>query len=693
MAKFRRYPQRRRRKREDEFHAHRVRGKVKLAPDGSGVLVPNRGGGEIYLAPGEVASVREGEEVTVETRRARKGRVRGRIITFHEREERHKRTVGVLYRTQEGWAAIPDLDGPRVQIDHASRGGGQDGDAVVVELWGRPDGRGRVRGRVVEVLGDPDNPRVQIAMLLHSLGRPLTFSEASLAEAEAMLPPDAERVLAEDPSRRDLRHILHVTIDGADARDFDDAVAAHDEGRGVRVWVSIADVSYYVQEGTALDEAARSRGTSVYFPHMALPMLPKRLSNNLCSLREGEPRLALTCEMLITPEGNIAEGHIYPSVIQSSGRLTYEQVQQYFNGGSLAHPQEVLITPMLAPLRQASRYLRDERSRRGGLDLDLPEYQILTRHDGRPESIRLRERLESHRLIEDLMIAANEWVARESTRWAWPGVYRVHEPPGGERLDAFVAWAKAMGFKVESKSLETPRGVAQLARELQKREQAEAGHTLLLRSLSQARYTEDNLGHFGLASEAYLHFTSPIRRYPDLLVHRSLRARWAGRAPPDNLDERADLASRQEREAVSAERAMHSLMSAQIAQAHIGEELRGVITGVTPVGLFVRLEALMVEGFLPMGAISEMRGEFYDYVEPDLVLVGRRSGHRYALGDRLEVVIAAANPRQRRIDLALVRSGPSRRGRGRASRRAPAPRGSKAARTQRRPRGRRTRKA
>jgi ribonuclease R len=644
-----------------------VNGLVRLEPDGSARLLPeDPTQPPVYLPPEEAQKLRTGDTATVQLEVGRKGRMRGRVVK--QGRSAGGKLVGIVRETSRGDFVIePQPFGPAVLLE-ATPPELRAGDAVLVDLRRGGDRHRPSVAALVEILGRAESPAVQVDMLIRQHGLPMEFSAAALAEAESAPPPHPEIALR-DAARRDLREVPHVTIDGADARDFDDAVAARAEPEGVRVWVSIADVSHYVTEGSPLDRDARERGTSVYFPNRVIPMLPERLSNDLCSLRPREPRLTLTAEMRIREDGRFEDVRLYPSLIESRGRLTYEQVQAVI-AGQASVPDAEAQRDSLELLLRASRALRGQRTRRGGIDLDLPEAQVIVDAEGVARNIRERQRLEAHRLIEDLMIAANEAVAGWLHGRDWPAVYRVHEQPSPERALALATWAQKLGIDVDVEAFDRPRTLAQLADRFRDLPERVVGQTLLLRSLAQARYAEDNLGHFGLASRGYVHFTSPIRRYPDLLVHRALRAAWTGGRRLVGLDELAARASQQERRAMDAERSVVDLMSCHVAEQRLGEELDAAIAGVHLAGAFVRTKDPLLDGLIPMQLLSEHGRDYFDVIEDEHLLLARRSGFRIALGDPVRVRIARVDTRMRRIDFEPV-ALPGGRSRGRMERPAP----------------------
>lgn len=632
-------------KRKAAAKAPLVTGVLTLQPDGSGRLTPAAlDRPDIFVPPEEIGNLRSGDEITVRLEQGRKGRIRGRLVTLGARLA--ARAVGIVDAHRGRWFLDPVPPGPTLMIDEADLNGARRGVAVEVEVLAEARGHRAARARVDEVLGSPDVPSVQVEMLVRGQGLPIVFSDAALAEAEAAVEP------SDDPAalagRKDLRRITHVTIDGEDARDFDDAVAAVPEGDGFRVWVSIADVSHYVRPGSALEEAVRERGTSVYFPHRAIPMLPERLSNGVCSLKPRQPRFTLTCEMLVRPGGRRQQVRVYPSLIVSRARLTYKRVQAALDGETV--PELDGLQELLEALVAASRYLRGRRTSRGAVDLELPEAEVVLGPDGAARHIRPAARLEAHRIIEDLMIAANESVAEQLVARQIDTVFRVHATPDSGRVGQLVRWAAHAGVPI-SADPETPKGLARLARELQKRPDATAGQLLLLRAMAQARYSDENIGHFALASRAYLHFTSPIRRYPDLLVHRCLRALWRQGPRPRQLTTAASRASLQERRAMEAERAVEQLMACHVALHHIGLPLAGIVVGVHRAGVFVRCREPFFEGLIPMERLEEVTSDRYDVIDDEHILLGRRTGRQVRLGDEVAVQVENVDTRFRHISL------------------------------------------
>jgi ribonuclease R len=470
--------------------------------------------------------------------------------------------------------------------------------------------------------------------------------------------------------RVDLRSMPTVTIDGETARDFDDAVALRREGNNCRLWVSIADVSNYVTPGSALDRDAYLRGTSVYFPDRCIPMLPERLSNGICSLNPQVDRLTMTAEMLFDRSGDMLESCFYPSIIKSSARLTYTIVKQIIvdNDPEVTDKHRPLV-PMLLEMKELALILMEMRKKRGSIDFDLPEPEIIIGLTGQTEGIIRAERNLAHQLIEQFMLAANEAVAAYITDRGIPFLYRVHENPDPAKLISFQEFVYGFGYEfplVEERV--NPSDLQRLLEQANGKPEERMVNYALLRCMKQARYAAENLGHFGLASKCYCHFTSPIRRYPDLVVHRILRAALAqspsrqGRGDDSHaakqlaiatarLGETAEHTSKRERVAMEAERDVVELKKVQYMQQHLGEEFNGYISGVTAFGLFVELEELFVEGLIH---ISTLDDDLYTHLEKQHSLIGRRLKRVFRIGDRLRVKVAAVLPATRRIEFVLV---------------------------------------
>ena len=642
-----------------------VRGRLQTHRDGYGFVSPEGGGEDIFIPQRHMKSAMHGDTVEVRSERSRMGggKQEGRITTVTERAS--VRVVGRYEESRRGAIVIPEEQRLNLVISIPVKGRGQaeDGQQVVAEMTSYPIGGRPAEGRIIEVLGWPDDPEVEIQSAIRRFDLPHLFEKDTLAEAGAI----AETVSPEElEGRVDLRSMPTVTIDGETARDFDDAVSLRREGAHFRLWVSIADVSTYVKPGSALDRDAYLRGTSVYFPDRCIPMLPERLSNGICSLNPQVDRLTMTAEMLFDPSGMLLESSFYPSIIKSAARLTYTIVRQIIvDGDREVADKHRPLTPMLMEMKELALILQAMRKKRGSIDFDLPEPEIIIGLTGLTEGIIRAERNLAHQLIEEFMLAANEAVATFITDKGIPFLYRVHENPDPAKLSNFQEFV--FGFGYEFALIEERVNPAELQRLLAQaagRPEERMINYALLRCMKQARYAAENLNHFGLASRCYCHFTSPIRRYPDLVVHRILRAALALDLEKDNkrgqkqlaiatanLGEIAEHTSKRERVAMEAERDIVELRKVQFMQQHLGEEFDGFITGVTGFGFFVELDELFVEG---MVHITTLDDDLYTYMEKQHSLVGRRFRRIYRIGDKARVKVAAVIPATRRIEFVLV---------------------------------------
>jgi len=645
--------------------ANSIRGTLATHRDGYGFVSPEGGGEDIFIPQHHMKSAMHGDTVEVRAERSRMGggKQEGRITAVTQHAS--SRIVGRYEETRRGAIVIPEETRLNlvVAIPPQGRGTAEDGQQVVAELTSYPIGGRPAEGRVVEVLGWPDDPEVEVQSAIRRFDLPHVFGKDTLAEAEAV--PDA--VSKEElKGRVDLRGMPTVTIDGETARDFDDAVALRREGANCRLWVSIADVSHYVRPGSALDRDAYLRGTSVYFPDRCLPMLPERLSNGICSLNPNLDRLTMTAEMLIDRNGGMLESSFYPSIIRSAARLTYTIVKQIIvDSDPEVTDKHRPLAPMLLEMKELALCLQAMRRKRGSIDFDLPEPEIILSLTGQTEGIIRAERNLAHQLIEEFMLAANEAVATYITGRAIPFLYRIHENPDPAKLINFQEFVYGFGYEFPLVAERVnPADLQRLLVEAEGRPEERMLNYALLRCMKQARYAAENLGHFGLASKCYCHFTSPIRRYPDLVVHRILRAALAEgehrgdkRAEKqlaiatERLGEIAEHTSKRERVAMEAERDVVELKKVQFMQQHLGEEFNGFITGVTGFGFFVELEELFVEGLVHITTLDD---DLYSYMEKQHSLIGRRSKQVFRIGDPARVKVAAVVPATRRIEFVLV---------------------------------------
>ncbi len=642
-----------------------IRGILSTHRDGYGFVAPEGGGEDVFIPQRHMKSALHGDTVEVRAERSRMGggKQEGHITAIIERAS--SRIVGRYEESRRGAIVIPEETRLNmvVAIPAKGRGTAQDGQQVVAELTSYPIGGRPAEGRVVEVLGWPDDPEVEVQSAIRRFDLPHIFGKDTLAEAEAV----PEAVSKEElKGRVDLRDMPTVTIDGETARDFDDAVSLRREGANSRLWVSIADVSNYVKPGSALDRDAYLRGTSVYFPDRCIPMLPERLSNGICSLNPQVDRLTMTAEMLFDRNGAMLESSFYPSIIKSSARLTYTTVKQIIvdNDPETVDKQRPLA-PMLLEMKDLALCLQAMRRGRGSIDFDLPEPEVIIGLTGQTEGIIRAERNLAHQLIEEFMLAANEAVAAYITGLNIPFLYRIHENPDPAKLINFQEFVYGFGYEFPLTAERVdPADLQRLLAQADGRPEERMINYALLRCMKQARYAAENLGHFGLASACYCHFTSPIRRYPDLVVHRILRAALAVKEhtgdkraekqlaiATERLGEIGEHTSKRERVAMEAERDVIELKKVQFMQRHLGEEFNGFITGVTGFGFFVELEELFVEGLVHITTLDD---DLYTHLEKQHSLIGRRSKRTFRIGDAARVKVAAVVPATRRIEFVLV---------------------------------------
>ncbi len=702
-----------------------VIGKVLGHRDGFGFLQPEDGQADYYLGDREMQKVMHGDRVLA--RKAgldRRGRQEAVILRIVERANR--RIVGRLISERGVLTVVPEDQRIKhdILVPPSATMQAKVGQVVTVELTDGIAGAGpaygfeTTNGKIVEVLGDIDDAGMEIEIAVRKFEVPHEFSAATLNESSGL----PVKVGAADlKGRIDLRDVPFVTIDGEDARDFDDAVycepmpvpvkaAALRRKRkvadgdaadllpdgGWRVLVAIADVSHYVRPGSAIELDAQTRSTSVYFPRRVIPMLPEKLSNGLCSLNPAVDRLVMVCDMVVTAQGEVKAYQFYPGVIHSAARLTYNQVWGMLSGGDLASLKAYgAIKPNLDHLHEVFKALLEQRTQRGAMELDTVETKIVCDAAGRIDKIVAMVRNDAHRLIEECMLAANVCAADFIARSRHPGLYRVHEGPNEEKLERLRAFLKTMGMSLGGADTPTPRDYARLMPMIRGRPDAALIQTMMLRSMQQAVYAPQNAGHFGLAYEAYTHFTSPIRRYPDLLVHRVIKALLQGRRyQPDALDgasaaaamprvakgrkglpavpsaskepldaeqAQAELvwnklganASANERRADEASRDVEAWLKCQYMKGRIGEEFKGHISGVTTFGLFVTLDELYVEGLVH---ITELGGDYFQYNETTHELRGDRTGKRYRLMDPIEIQVSRVDLEARRLEFRLLKT-------------------------------------
>ncbi len=662
-------------------------------------MVRDNGEPDVYLPPNEMRAVLHKDRVKARIVRSdRRGRPEGRVVEIIERPAQP--IIGRLLQESGVWLVAPEDKryGQDVLIPKGATGTAKPGQVVVVDLTEPPALFGQPVGRITEVLGEVDDPGMEIEIAVRKYGVPHEFSQACLDEAKAL--PDKVRP-SDKRDRIDLTDVPLVTIDGEDARDFDDAVycepARVGRGKGWRLLVAIADVSQYVHTGSGIDIDAYERATSVYFPRRVIPMLPEKLSNGLCSLNPEVDRLCMVCDMLINAKGEIHAYQFYPAVMWSHARFTYTEVAAILANtkGPEAARRKALV-PHLLDLHDVYRALLGARRTRGAVDFDTTETQIVCDDSGRIEKIVPRTRNDAHRLIEEAMLAANVCSADFIGQGKHPGLFRVHEGPTPEKRELLANYLKAMGVGLSVSDEPLPGEFQAIAEATKDRPDSQQIHTMLLRSMQQAIYTPINSGHFGLAFEAYTHFTSPIRRYPDLLVHRVIKAilgksryqlpalptpgeahtklarRLASRVKEPSVKPRKATAETQaweaaglhcsanERRADEASRDVEAWLKCKYMREHLGEEFGGVVSAATSFGIFVTLDAMYVEGLVH---ITELGGEYFKFDEARQELRGERTGIRYAIGSRVRVQVSRVDLDGRKIDFRLVHEGEALTGR------------------------------
>ena len=643
-------------------------GHVLAHRDGYAFVRPEKGGDDIYLAPREARRTLHGDKVLVRIAGIdRRGRPFGNLVEVLERA--HEQVVGRYFRQRGIGFVVPDNRrlNQDILIPDGASGDARDGQIVVATIEQQPDRRTQPLGRVVEVLGEHMAPGMEIEVAIRSHNLPVDWPQAVADELPLI---GATPAPADIATRRDLRALPLVTIDGADARDFDDAVHAHKTAKGFILTVAIADVAHYVSAGSALDNEALHRGTSVYFPDRVIPMLPEQLSNGICSLVPDADRLAMVCEMKVSSAGEIRSARFYEAVIRSHARLIYEDVQRWIDGDGAQIPG--IDEPVAASLRDLYALyalFRTARTVRGALDIDTVEPRFVYDDKGKISRVEGTRRVDAHRVIEECMIAANVAAARFLLRRKQAAVYRVHEPPDDDRAAELGEFLRGLGlnFAVAGKpDAKVFAGVLDAARHRVDRRLVE---TVVLRSLKLAVYSEENSGHFGLALAAYTHFTSPIRRYPDLIVHRALKAQLHSDRPVDaeSMADRAARCSMCERRADEATREAVAWLKCEFMLDKVGNRYHGIISGVAEFGVFIELDDIFVEGLVH---VTELPGDYYQYDAAGHVLRGRGQRREFRIGQALEVVVARVDLDNRKIDFTLAGGGPEAgRKRGRSRRR------------------------
>jgi ribonuclease R len=672
-------------------HDNFISGRVSSHRDGYGFLTPDDGSEDLYLPEREMQRVLHGDRVTARiVGTDRRGRTEGGIVEILERANTH--VIGRLLNENGVWIIAPEDNRFSQDILLAgSPGKAKSGQVVSVALIEQPTKYAQAVGKIVEILGDIDDPGMEIEIAVRKFGVPHEFSEAA-KKAAAKLPGEVRDADLED--RVDLRDIPMVTIDGEDARDFDDAVYCEPvkigRNNGYRLIVAIADVSHYVKPNDSLDADALLRSTSVYFPRRVIPMLPEKLSNGLCSLNPDVDRLTLVCDLVITQQGDVTAYQFYPAVIHSAARFTYTEVAAIL--GNTKGPEankRLTLVPHLLHLYECFHALLKARHVRGAIDFETTETYIVCNANGKIEKILPRTRNDAHKLIEECMLAANVCAADLLAQHKHPGTYRIHAGPTKEKLVQVRNFLKQVGLQLAGGNSPSASDYAELMKKVKGRPDAPLLQTMLLRSMQQAVYSPDNIGHFGLSYDAYAHFTSPIRRYPDLLTHRAIKAILQGKKyEPKGIDTsllnttvsnaarkqqvidkaegkkklERDLTiwdalgvhcSANERRADEASRDVEAWLKCYFIKNKLGEEFTGTISAVTQFGIFVQLDDIYIEGLVH---ITELGSDYFQFDDARHELRGERTGKRYQLTDRVRVQVSRVDLDARKIDLAIVQT-------------------------------------
>ncbi|KAA3619285.1 MAG: ribonuclease R [Calditrichaeota bacterium] len=636
-----------------------LEGKIEVKAQGFAFLLMPEGEEDIFIGPGNIGLALDGDLVKVQLFASAKGRRKeGRVVKVVERQRRY--IVGLLKQGKHYYYLVPD--DPKIKRDifvhESDLNGAKEGQKVAVEIdywedeWMNPE------GHVSTVLGYPGDVGVDVLSVVTAFNLPLTFPKKVEHEAAKRTADIPQEVIN---SRLDLRDQMCFTIDPPDAKDFDDAVSLeHLDSGNWQLGVHIADVSYYVKQGDTVDTEARERGTSVYLVDRVIPMLPEHLSNTLCSLQPLKDRLAYSCIMEVTPAGDVISYKIMETVIRSKRRFTYQEVQKFWDNKKDIEPE--FIEPLNA-MATLSRTLRHNRFRHGSLRFETPEAQVILDKKGVPVEIKRRESLASMQMIEEFMLLANQTVTEyiESLKTEYgtpPFVYRNHDKPDSKKMGEFIEFLGAIGVEHKLGGRMTSSKLSRFMNSIAGSDKENIIQSILLRSLMKARYETMNIGHFGLAFKRYTHFTSPIRRYPDLEVHRTLknymRHGWTEEkreALTKRIEDSCDQSNERELVALSAERASIKMKKVEYMQAHLGDEFDGIISGVVHFGLFVELTDFLVEGLVH---ISDLHDDIYEYDDKSYTLHGTTTGVKFRLGDNIRVKVVRADPHESVIDLLLI---------------------------------------
>ncbi|KAA8502807.1 ribonuclease R [Mediterraneibacter catenae] len=635
--------------------AVRLKGVFQANARGFGFVTPEDGAEDVFIPEENISGAFQGDQVEYIITAAPSGRRReGKIVRILSHSVVH--IVGLYEKSKNFGFVRPDNQRylKDIYIPAGKEKGAMNGHKVVVELTSYGGENMKPEGTVVEIIGHINDPGTDILSVVMDAGIPTEFSEKVLNQAVRVSKEVSE---ADRAGRKDLRDWLMVTIDGEDAKDLDDAVSLQTIDGNYVLGVHIADVTNYVQENSALDREAFERGTSVYLADRVIPMLPHKLSNGICSLNAGEDRLALSCIMTFDQAGEMIDHEIAETVIHVDKRMSYNGVAKILEDNTEETGTDQEIVSMLLSMKKLSDILRERRGRRGSIDFDFPETKVILDENGKPVDIRPYERNDATKIIEDFMLMANETVAEEYYWRELPFIYRTHEVPDEDKIRKLSTFINNFGYHIHVRNEVRPKEIQKLLDKVDGTPEEALISRLTLRSMKQARYTTENTGHFGLAAKYYTHFTSPIRRYPDLQIHRIIKENLRGRLNEDRISHYEEILSRvaaqcsdRERRAEEAEREVVKMKKAEYMRSHIGEEYDGVISGVTKWGVYVEL-ANTVEGLVH---VADMRDDHYEFAEQTYELVGEHSGKTYKLGQTVRVRVADADKLQRTVNFEIV---------------------------------------
>ncbi len=634
-----------------------LKGIIKRHPDGFGFFIPEAEleHADVYIPAHSMKSAMTNDQVSVFVEKERDGRFKGEIVRILERSQ--KKIAGKFIILNEQYGSIKDEGkgwGSDLKIPLDRSMNAKNGEIVAAKITQYPD-QGQFAGEVYEIIGDALNALNDVKRVIVNQNIPDSFSDETLNETKTLSENPSE---ADFKNRKDLRDLPIITIDGATAKDFDDAVYVEMKQNGFRLIVAIADVSHYVKSGTSMDKEAFERGTSVYFPNFVVPMLPEKLSNGLCSLNPHVPRLALVSEMHFDFTGEMQTSAFYEAVIESKSRCTYGEAQEIIDGVDVTkHTSVEGVKENILRCADLAKVLMAKRFKEGSLDLEVPETELVIDGAGEPVDVIKSERLFAHRLIEELMLAANVAVAKFLSSKEIPSIYRTHEPPDPLKISLLQRFINSLGSKANLSGDKLQKKLTKALHEFTNESQANIIHILTLRSMSQAKYTAENIGHFGLGFDFYTHFTSPIRRYPDLIVHRLIKNQIGVSGyrlmSEEDVQTAGTWLSACEQRSAKAERQIQSIKKARFMHKMTGESFDGMISSVTKFGVFVLLRQYNIDGLIRLDDLGGKGPGSWEFDEENLKLVSKKSGFSYSIGDQVEVTVSAVDIEQGQINFVL----------------------------------------